>query len=154
MPTPTRSDPAANTLRILWMAGLSAPLLYLVLGWVLSRSVAPVGRADAMHPAPDRASGAPMALVGLLGGVALLQTVLMLPLRQRLAALVQFDPLRFFVVRFAMAESIAAFGLVLFLLGRSWVALIAFVGWALALMVLIRPLADDAAQLRDWSRGR
>jgi hypothetical protein len=96
----------------------------------------------------------PIALLGLLGGLALLQTLGMLALRQRLAALVQFDPLRFFVVRFALAESVAVYGLVLFLLGRSWAVLLAFVAWALALMVLIRPSADEATLLREWGQGR
>jgi hypothetical protein len=139
---------------VLWLAGLAAPLLYLAVGWALGRSVGAPDATGSQGSTPGNLPAVPIALLGLLGGLALLQTLGMLALRQRLAALVQFDPLRFFVVRFALAESVAVYGLVLFLLGRSWAVLLAFVAWALALMVLIRPSADEATLLREWGQGR
>jgi hypothetical protein len=47
--------------------------------------------------------------------------------------------LNFFVVRWALAESIGVFGLVLYFVGEALTFLLVFIGWGAALLLLLAP---------------
>ena len=155
MPPPARTQAFIPTALVIWIAGLTTPVAYLVVGWLLRRMGVGVGAA-ADAPAAVTGAGAhalPIALAIASGGWALAVTLFVLPLRHRIAEQLRFDRLRVLVVRFALIESIAILGLLMLVVGRSWPALVALEGWALALMVLIRPSAADATTPRDEGQG-
>lgn len=53
------------------------------------------------------------------------------------------------VIRFACAEAIGIYGLILYLRGSSWATFGSFLAWALTLLVIVRPTAQSQRQFRE-----
>jgi hypothetical protein len=145
MTEPARPRPgqAQMVTRVLWMTGMLSPVLFVLVGWLVRRTLA---RAAAT-PSLGLLTG---VLAALAGGVSIVLVLVKRPL----ARWARHDPARFFVLRYAIAETVAVYGFLLFMLGAGWRIFLAFTVWALSLMALIRPTEDDDAQLAEWKRER
>ena len=94
---------------------------------------------DQMRAAGGGANPLPAlpAITRILEGAAGVTTVLILVMRSLLAGRTRY--MSFCIVRWALAEAIGLFGFVLYFLGASATLFFTFLGWALVLLVLLRP---------------
>ncbi len=116
---------SSNVLWAVWAAMFQSVLLYLGIGYLMRKNGA------------VQANGNIEQLTMILAAAALAQTAVnFLVLPKRAATM---EPLAYWMMRWAFAEAIGIYGLVLFILGAPWVIFGAFAGAALALLILLRP---------------
>lgn len=133
-----------RTLWILWGAFLSAPIVYLVAGFLISsgRGSAYVTPAQVMSLRP---------IFYALGGVFLLAAFL---IRSRLMARAYAEPYAAmmgvqaaFVAGWAIAEAVAILGLVLLLMGGNLGDVVPFMALAFVAIAVQRPGGDSLRRL-------
>lgn len=147
MPYPGPTTATRGTLYALWFAFLTAPVAYLVIGWILSRDAAPQPYPQAVLAAMLLfATGA--VAVGVLAPDRVLRGALKEPADDA-AILAAYQTAR--IIRWAAFESVGIAGLVLTVLTRQVlpVALGATIG--IVLNALSRPDPDGA--LATWRRA-
>ena len=113
----------------MWMALLQAPLIYLVVGYF--------ARKNSQAPA---AGGAQTVLVAVFGVMAAVQAAVIFLVLPKFAS--KMKPIVFQLIRWALAEAMATYGLVLFFTGASWAVFLSFVGASLALLLALRPASS------------
>ena len=117
---------SASSRWVLWTGLLAAVLGYGAVGYFLQHARG--------LPGADASAVATLRLI--LGGLALSETaaIFALPhlLKDRSPALVG-------LIRWLMAESIAVYGLVLFVVGAPWSYFGVFLGWSLVLLAIHMP---------------
>lgn len=116
--------PQQNIRLILWAALLTSLLMYGGIGYVL--------QGARQHPQSD----ALPLMIQVLSGVAVLITGMIFLLPRLLGDAPQANR---DLVRWALAESIGLFGLVLSMLGATHTVLFGFIGWAVVLLVALFP---------------
>ncbi|HXE71997.1 MAG TPA: hypothetical protein VNO81_05005 [Candidatus Nitrosotenuis sp.] len=117
-------------LLVLHFAFMASVLVYGLVAWLLSRQPA---------LAPALPTGPVPLLAGVLGVAFAAQAFLLVPMLTRRIP----DPRRRHLVRLAIYESGAIYGLVLFFISRNLVYMAAFGGVALLLMAFCLPLESD-----------
>ncbi len=115
-----------QTLWVLWGAFVSSLAFYGGVAFLVSEQGWALG-----------APGLLSLLIPLFGAMAALEALFLILFFPRLAG--KMDYTAYCILRWAMADSIGIYGLILFLLGASWDVLGAFIGGALFLNVLFRP---------------
>jgi hypothetical protein len=135
-----------RTLWVLWAAFLSAPVLYMAVGYLITRERGPALAAPG-------ASGLLKPIFYAFGGVMLLGAFL---LRRQLMGRAHREPYAAMmglqaamVTGWAMTEVVAILGLALVLLGRPLADAVPFVAVALAAIALQRPDADGVRRLLE-----
>jgi F0F1-type ATP synthase membrane subunit c/vacuolar-type H+-ATPase subunit K len=126
--------PEERPLSIIWAAFLSSVVLYGVVGWIL-------GQGDR---APINLEILNWVQIFLgLSSLPILLTVFLL--RQLMAAVTRGSYRNYCIVRWALLETIAVFGLVQFLLGGHFEVLLIFLAVAALSIGAARPGAADRA---------
>lgn len=128
-------------LPVIWAAFLASALIYAGLGWLLKDTRGASVNQEILHWA--------QIFLGLGSGSIVLTTFL---LRQALAALSGRSYRNYCIVRWALLESIAVFGLVQFFLGGQFEVLLLFVAVSALTLGAARPgAADRAAFVHQFS---
>jgi hypothetical protein len=109
----------------LWGAITASAFIYLAVGFITSRTSAPPTGIDLK------------LMRWVLLGVAFADTAMILVLSRALASKIPF--FNYCIIRWAMAEAIAVFGLVLMVMGDTLAAGALFVGWAVAVLAALAP---------------
>ena len=123
---------AVNTQQKVWFfygLMISAILLYVLVGFLSRSSVVAASELSLRFMAR-----AFMVVAGI-------ETIIVLVLLPRFAGKMPY--LTYGIVRWAMAESVAVEGLVLFYVGAGQGLFLVFLGWSLALMLLCAPTEAD-----------
>ncbi|MDP8222529.1 MAG: hypothetical protein P9L99_04150 [Candidatus Lernaella stagnicola] len=135
----TNTEPTPTTVWILWFALLSSVAAYAVIGVFLRQ----MNGADAA--APDGIAVMRYALLGVAFAVTCINF-----LAPRLFG-PKFNFMQFCIIRWALAEAVAIFGLVLIILGEELPVLLIFVAWSIALFMILAP-TEGAKRRHDESR--
>jgi hypothetical protein len=122
--------PNQSVLQIIWGAFVGAVCLYALTAYGMRQ-------LSGRPPASEALS----LLVPTLAGVAALLTALIFSWGQVLVK--QADYQAYSIIRWALAEAVGIFGLVLAFLGASGTTAVAFFGWALLSLFRLRPTPDD-----------
>jgi len=137
-PDPTRplSNPKNPMVFIVWLSLLGSIFIYVLVGFMARSQGAPPASPDA-----------PLGLMAGMFAIIALGTTGFIVLSSRL--LIRAEYFSFCIVRWALAESIAIYGLALFLMGLDWPFFLGFIVWALALMVVLMPSASARQRYED-----
>ncbi len=123
-------EPAKNkstvALWALWFAMFQALAVYLAAGYFI--------RINSGAPEPPVSLGVLAALLTALSAGMTAVNFLVMP---KLASKMQETA--YYLTRWALAEAIGIYGLILFLMGASWVVFGAFIGAAMAVMIALKP---------------
>ena len=126
-------------LRIIWLAFLTAPLIYALVLVLVGQVVTDIE--------PELLQW----LTIFLGVFAFCEILVVFLVRQLIVGITRENYQSYCIVRWALLESIAIFGLILRFLGGSVAAAAAFVGLSLALIAITGPKEDEASELqKQW----
>jgi hypothetical protein len=142
-PDPRLAQPGVDEkpLPVIWAAFLAATVVYGGLGWLLDESRGAPVNLEILHWV--------QIFLGMGSGLIILTTFL---LRQALAGLSRGSYRIYCIVRWALLESIAVFGLVQFFLGGHVEVLLLFVAVSALGLGAARPgPSDRAAWLHQFS---
>ncbi len=132
-----------NEQRTAWLiygAILSALVIYGALGFFLPRLIS--SGSNTLLP----------ILTPVFLAVAMMETILLLAWAPRLAGKMSY--MSYCIIRWAMAEAIGICGLVLSFFGVGQGLFLAFLGWALVLMLLCAPTEADREKFELLKRGK
>lgn len=132
----------AKPLQIMWAAFLVSTIIYAAIGWVL-------GRGGERTQLNREILGWVQVFFGMSAGLIVLTVFL---LRQLLAAVTRHNYQTYCLVRWAMLEMIAMFGLVQFVLGGPFEVLLIFLALTLLSLGAARPGLSDHAGWQDQFR--
>lgn len=140
-PDPARPDPEEKPLHIIWAAFFVASVFYAAVGWFLDQSE--------RTPVNQEILNWVQIFLGMSSGLLILTVFL---LRQLLAALSRGSYQTYCVIRWAMLETIAVFGLFQFILGGHFEVLLLFLAVSMLALGAARPgLSDRAAYLDQFN---
>lgn len=133
-------DGLSPQLWLIWGAMTSTPLIYGLVGYLLWQ--------QGFTPVSPEVRPVMTAVFTVLG---LIQTVGLFTWLPRLAAKLNYQ--NYSIMRWAFAEAIAAYGLILFFMGATAPTFGLFLGWAFLLELFLRPTQDDLDRFELLKRG-
>jgi len=128
---------------ILWLALINSLFIYLVVGYFTRQNNPPAEPAEVLP-----------TLTAVLGFVSIAISVVIFAIGPRIAKNNNF--FTYSIIRWAMSESIAIYGLVLFILGASWYVFGGFFIWSLFMLIIFMPnqgALDRFNSLKNRGRG-
>jgi hypothetical protein len=124
---------------ILWGAFTGSLFIYALVGYLIQQ-------LSERPPVSELLS----LLIPVFGGIALMAAILPFALGPTIAKQANYQA--YSIIRWALAEAVGILGLMLFILGASWLIFAAFLGWALLLELRLRPTPDDREQFQRRKR--
>jgi len=139
-PGPMSQQNKSGILWILWLSMVGSIFIYAIVGFMVRENT----------PAPEDTS-----MVGVLtlafSLVSIGTSALALLFGRLTGGKMDYQP--FCIIRWALAESIAIYGLVLFILGASWAVFIPFLVWAIIMQLLLAPTHNSQQRYMDRKRS-
>jgi hypothetical protein len=135
-PQGSKSNPI---IKIIWMAMMFAVIIYGVAGMVVSKSNNGVQTPENIN-----------FISAILGLVALGDTAFLFlgvkkifSMKPGMSPLPESNYMTFCIIRWAMAEAIAIFGLILLIMGASIATGLFFLSWSFVMMLFLSPSDDE-----------